>query len=156
MCVQRPDVCNRISLNVSDLSASCSTGHVIVIDGTALCFVVHYNRWYRQMKIRMPFMFDAHLTSGKLMLIDFQSHADWTPNSCGLDTKLMQIGHQTHVKGGSINYHCKVFCQSFYVLSSCELFLGSIFLSAQSYSSRHTPSFTNKLTSKNNLTICQS
>ena len=52
------------------------------------------------------------------------------------------------MKGGSINYHRKVFlCQSFYVLSFCGLFLAQ-FACSLSRIARYTPSLTNKLTSK--------
>ena len=55
------------------------------------------------------------------------------------------------LKGGSINYHRKVFsCQSFYVLSSCGLFLVQ-FICSFSRIARYTPSLTNKLTTKNSL-----
>ena len=52
------------------------------------------------------------------------------------------------VKGGSVNYHRKLFSyQPFYVLSSCGLFLVQ-FSCSFSRIARYTPSLTNKLTSK--------
>ena len=55
---------------------------------------------------------------------------------------------EDYFEGGSINYHRKVLsCQSFYVLSSCGLFLVQ-FACSFSRIARYTPSFTNKLTSK--------
>ena len=52
------------------------------------------------------------------------------------------------VKGGSVNYHRKLFSyQPFYVLSSCGLFLVQ-FACSFSRIARYTSSLTNKLNSK--------